>query len=159
MTRTAFVPVCVPSQKSRNLVLVEMETSTGRRLVWVIIDLDASSAIGSLAGQKITSSACYPPEMARGELAKAAPLTRAADLTATVAEKKTQLDVAMQRHESDVVASLAFERKKLEAELKHVGGTVGAEPVKASIQFEMWYFGTYQRSSLCLHQYSRNVHF
>ena len=34
---------------------------------WILIDLDASCKIGSLAGQKVTSSACFPPEMARSK--------------------------------------------------------------------------------------------
>ena len=120
---------------------MEIETSTGKQLVWVLIDLDASCEIGTPAGQKITSSAFYPPEMARQELMKQAPPTHAADLTAVVAEKQAQLDAAMQRRENEVVASLTSELKQLEAELKHVAGTAQAEPIKASIQFEMWYFG------------------
>jgi len=32
---------------------------------WVLIDLDATCAIGSVAGQKVTSTAYFPPEMAR----------------------------------------------------------------------------------------------
>ena len=122
---------------------IEIETSTGRQLVWVLIDLDASCTIGSLAGQKVTSSAFYPPEMARQELMKQAPPTHATDLAATVAEKKTQLDAAMQRRENEAVSSLTLELKQLEAELKHVGpGSTGElDPIKASIQFEMWYLG------------------
>ena len=50
--------------KSRNICLIEVE----RREQWIIIDLDASCTIGASAGQKITSSACYPPEMARRHL-------------------------------------------------------------------------------------------
>jgi hypothetical protein len=120
---------------------VEIETSTGKQMVWVLIDLDASCEIGTPAGQKITSSAFYPPEMARQELMKQAPPTHAADLTAVAAEKQAQLDAAMQRRENEVVASLTSELKQLEAELKHVAGTAQAEPIHASIQFEMWYFG------------------
>ena len=120
---------------------MEIETSTGKQLVWVLIDLDASCEIGTPAGQKITSSAFYPPEMGRQELMKQAPPTHAADLTAVVAEKQAQLDAAMQRRENEVVASLTSELKQLEAELKHVAGTAQAEPIQASIQFEMWYFG------------------
>lgn len=37
---------------------------------WILIDLDASCALGALAGQKVTSSAFFPPEMARRELDK-----------------------------------------------------------------------------------------
>jgi hypothetical protein len=120
---------------------VEIETSTGKQMVWVLIDLDASCEIGTPAGQKITSSAFYPPEMARQELMKQAPPTHAADLTAVAAEKQAQLDAAMRRREIEVVASLTSELKQLEAELKHVAGTAQAEPIHASIQFEMWYFG------------------
>ena len=38
---------------------------------WVLIDLDASCSIGGPAGQKVTSSAFFPPEMARYELERA----------------------------------------------------------------------------------------
>ena len=41
------------------------------RAFWVLIDLDASCNLGDLAGQKVTSSAFFPPEMARRELDKA----------------------------------------------------------------------------------------
>ena len=37
---------------------------------WILIDLDASCTLGALAGQKVTSSAFFPPEMARRELGK-----------------------------------------------------------------------------------------
>jgi hypothetical protein len=76
---------------------VEIETSTSKQLVWVLIDLDASCEIGTRAGQKLTSSAFYPPEIARQKLMKQAPPTHARDLTAVVAEKQAQLDAAMQR--------------------------------------------------------------
>jgi hypothetical protein len=76
---------------------VEIETSTGKQMVWVLIDLDASCEIGTRAGQKLTSSAFYPPEIARQKLMKQAPPTHARDLTAVVAEKQAQLDAAMQR--------------------------------------------------------------
>jgi hypothetical protein len=134
--------MCVCLQKPRNLVLYEIETSTGKLLAWVAIDLDASSAIGSLAGQKVTSSASFPPEMARQELAKGAQMTRSADdLAMVVAEKKSALDDAMQSRERDVVATLSLELKQLEAELKYQTDGDAAEPVRASVQFEMWYFG------------------
>ena len=35
---------------------------------WILIDLDASCNLGELAGQKVTSTAFFPPEMARREL-------------------------------------------------------------------------------------------
>eukprot|EP01049_Picozoa_sp_SAG25_P017497 SAG25_NODE_4553_length_791_cov_1.414740_1_plen_175_part_01 len=125
--------------KPRNLLLVEVETSSGKQLVWVLIDLDASCKIGALAGQKVTSSAFYPPEMARQELMKHASSTHAVDLAVIVPQKTTQLNAAMQRGENEVVTSLTLELKQLEAELKHVGGTTEVELVKASVQFEMWY--------------------
>jgi hypothetical protein len=37
---------------------------------WILIDLDASCNLGDPAGQKITSTAFFPPEMARRELSK-----------------------------------------------------------------------------------------
>ena len=53
--------------KSRNLVETVLPDGTTS---WVLIDLDAACPIGSNAGQKITSSAFYPPEMAQFELRK-----------------------------------------------------------------------------------------
>ena len=38
---------------------------------WLLIDLDASCKLGAPAGQKITSSSCFAPELARRELDKA----------------------------------------------------------------------------------------
>jgi serine/threonine protein kinase len=61
--------------KPRNLILLELDTVdedgvvTGTEWTWCVIDLDASCKIGDVAGQKITSSAYFPPEMARRELA------------------------------------------------------------------------------------------
>jgi hypothetical protein len=57
--------------KPRNVIQLEIDTEDGMQLVWVLIDLDASCAIGKLAGQKVTSSAYFPPEMARRELSHA----------------------------------------------------------------------------------------
>ena len=51
--------------KPRNLVQMLVE----REMAWVLIDLDASCEIGSLAGQKVTSSAYFSPETARQHLA------------------------------------------------------------------------------------------
>ena len=48
---------------------VEIKTESGTELVWVLIDLDASCEMGALAGQKVTSSAFIPPELARQQLA------------------------------------------------------------------------------------------
>eukprot|EP01049_Picozoa_sp_SAG25_P002191 SAG25_NODE_112_length_14924_cov_13.606476_7_plen_955_part_00 len=50
--------------KPRNIVQIVVD---GEEL-WILIDLDASCQLGALAGQKITSSAFFPPEMARREL-------------------------------------------------------------------------------------------
>jgi len=49
--------------KPRNLVEVHLDK-------WILIDLDASCALGTAAGQKVTSSGFFPPEMARRELDK-----------------------------------------------------------------------------------------
>ena len=38
--------------------------------MWVLIDLDASCLLRSDAGQKVTSSANFPPELAEYELDK-----------------------------------------------------------------------------------------
>ena len=64
--------------KPRNIVLLQLGTA----LAWVLIDLDASCEIGSLAGQKVTSSAFLSPEMARQQLAP--PASKADLVTASV---------------------------------------------------------------------------
>ena len=43
--------------------------------IWNLIDLDASCAIGEMTGQKVTSSAFFPPEMARQQLAPGAQMS------------------------------------------------------------------------------------
>ena len=48
----------------------DAEAWVGDELAWILIDLDASCNLGALAGQKVTSNAFYPPEMARRELDK-----------------------------------------------------------------------------------------
>lgn len=53
--------------KARNIVLITGEDDIE---MWVLIDLDASCELDSYAGQKVTSSANFPPEMARYELEK-----------------------------------------------------------------------------------------
>ena len=53
--------------KSRNIVEVAQEDGD---IVWALIDLDAACTIGAAAGQKITSNAFFPPELARYELEK-----------------------------------------------------------------------------------------
>ena len=40
-------------------------------MMWILIDLDATCKLGSAAGQKVTSTAYFPPELARRELDKA----------------------------------------------------------------------------------------
>ena len=67
---------------------MQIKTEFGTELAWVLIDLDASCEIGSLAGQKVTSCACFPPEMARQQLAKDAVATRAADLAELIETKE-----------------------------------------------------------------------
>jgi hypothetical protein len=49
-----------------NIVMIYIEG----KACWILIDLDASCTLGALAGQKVTSSAFFPPEMARRELDK-----------------------------------------------------------------------------------------
>ena len=49
-----------------NIVMIYIEG----KACWILIDLDASCNLGALAGQKVTSSAFFPPEMARRELDK-----------------------------------------------------------------------------------------
>ena len=60
--------------KPRNVVSVESK--------WYLIDLDASSKIGAPAGQKLTSSAFFPPEIARFEIEKASSESTAVDIIA-----------------------------------------------------------------------------
>eukprot|EP01045_Picozoa_sp_COSAG04_P004677 COSAG04_NODE_208_length_20334_cov_13.999852_1_plen_2534_part_10 len=67
--------------KPRNLVQMLIE----RVMVWLLIDLDASCGIGSLAGQKVTSSAYFAPEMARQHLSSSAAGEAAAPVKASVA--------------------------------------------------------------------------
>ena len=47
-----------------NIVMIFIEG----KAFWILIDLDASCNLGAPAGQKVTSSAYFPPEMARREL-------------------------------------------------------------------------------------------
>eukprot|EP01046_Picozoa_sp_COSAG06_P011051 COSAG06_NODE_621_length_13727_cov_26.487893_3_plen_912_part_00 len=71
--------------KARNIVKITI----GNVSLWLLIDLDASCSFKSPAGQKVTSSANFPPEMARYELqkklAKAGCSTPPVPLEATVA--------------------------------------------------------------------------
>ena len=53
--------------KSRNVVELTLDDGSSS---WILIDLDAACRISEAAGQKLTSSAFYPPEMARYELQK-----------------------------------------------------------------------------------------
>ena len=46
MSLTCVHPAVLLSQKPRNLVLVEIDTSTGKQLIWVVIDLDACVRCG-----------------------------------------------------------------------------------------------------------------
>ena len=133
--------------KPRNLVEIEVVTASGTDLCWLPIDMDASCKMGSVAGQKVTSSGCFPPEMARQVLAKGAGPTRAADLTALVAQKEQELRAAMESRDTDGVVLLSSEIKRFKAEIKHAGDT---EPIVASVGFEMWYLGTlmYQLTTL-----------
>ena len=132
--------------KPRNLVLLEIQTDSGTVLAWTLIDMDASCAIGELAGLKLTSSAFFCPEMARQQLAKVAAPTREADLTKVISEKSTKLETAMATKDMNAVALLAPEVNKLKAELRHIKEV---KLVKASIQLEMWSFGVmlYQLST------------
>ena len=49
----------------RENIYIFLATDKGR---WVLIDLDAACRLGEAAGQKRTSSGCYPPELARQAL-------------------------------------------------------------------------------------------
>ena len=53
--------------KSRNLVEIILPDGTK---CWILIDLDAACPIDQAAGQKVTSNAFFPPEMARYALDK-----------------------------------------------------------------------------------------
>ena len=52
--------------KPRNILKVVAD----ERVAWILADLDASCEFGALAGQKVTSSGFFPPEMARTVLHK-----------------------------------------------------------------------------------------
>ena len=56
---------------TRKFACPHRNTFTCMHLRRMLIDLDASCRIGESAGQKVTSSASFPPEMARYELEKA----------------------------------------------------------------------------------------
>ena len=55
------------------------------------IDLDASCDLGMRAGQKVTSSGCFPPEMARHELNKAMLDKSADDIERVLASQQFEL--------------------------------------------------------------------
>ena len=133
---------CHGDIKPRNLIQLEVETDSGTELAWVMIDLDASCAIGSEAGQKVTSSAYFPPEMARQQLAKAAKPTRRADLRGLMAQKEGELDLleSTPRKLRDITKTktIMADIEQIRAELKH---SAAPEPLRASIVLEMWYFG------------------
>ena len=59
--------------KPRNIVQVQQ---VGGGSAWVLIDLDASCRLGDRAGQKVTSSACFPPEMAQRRLLKMSSMSK-----------------------------------------------------------------------------------
>eukprot|EP01048_Picozoa_sp_COSAG05_P004105 COSAG05_NODE_209_length_14039_cov_138.574892_15_plen_298_part_00 len=52
--------------KPRNIVKVSTDDMAQSK--WILIDMDASCALSTAAGQKVTSSAFFPPEMACREL-------------------------------------------------------------------------------------------
>ena len=136
--------------KSRNLLQLEMkDASAVDVLVWVLTDLDASCEIGSPAGEKITSSACYPPEMARQVLLSASAgkidSARKIEVEKIIIQKGEELDAVnviptVRKTASDnaKVKQLTADIEQLKAELNHSGSS---EPVTASIGYEMWYFG------------------
>ena len=56
--------------KARNIVRVRIVAPDGTvSFIWILIDLDASCGLRKQTGQKVTSSSCFPPEMARQQLA------------------------------------------------------------------------------------------
>ena len=112
--------------KPRNIVMID-----GR---WILIDMDAASEIGAPAGRKVTSTACWPPEMTRAQ--KRRPATT---VQADVEEKKKELDKLHAEHgRSRATRSLEEELDSLMAELEF-----GEEehPIVASVAFEAWYVG------------------
>ena len=137
-------------QKPRNLILLEIEVHdsdgqvTDMEPSWVLIDLDAACQIGALAGEKITSSAYFPPEIARQQLTSSTDdtlnrqSTWEAELAKCIDEKRTELDQPGAKDDLTSWIALAQEVQELEAELKHSSST---QPVEATIALEMWYFG------------------
>ena len=121
--------------KLRNLIQMA-DPERPVEFIWNVIDLDASCKIGEPAGQKVTSSACFPPEMARQQLSKGE--TQSQDRAIELSRLKAAAQMAMKSLDLDRVVSLAQEIKLLEMELSRPST---AEPITASIGFEMWYFG------------------
>ena len=120
--------------KPRNVVQIRV----GMYLRWVLIDLDACCTIGERAGQKLTSSACWPPEMARQHLKRDGNASQV--IAAQLAKQQTQLDKASKKYGPSArpAVRLAAEVASLEAELTFGGKQ---DEVLASVAFEMWYFG------------------
>jgi hypothetical protein len=121
--------------KPRNVIQIQDPEQPG--VVWNLIDLDASCAIGELAGQKVTSSACFPPEMARQQLAQGTEMS-AEEIQTKIVEYEDQLDTLNARRDRAEIARLNDEIELLEAKLSH---DATPDPIVASVGFEMWYFG------------------
>ena len=105
--------------------------------IWNLIDLDASCAIGEMAGQKVTSSAFFPPEMARQQLAKGAKMT-IEDIETEIRECEAQLDTLNRRTDRAKIKCLNDEIDRLIAKLSQDDTP---DAIKATVGFEMWYFG------------------
>ena len=120
--------------KPRNVVKI----AQGTRMKWTLIDLDASCAIGDEAGQKVTSSACFPPEMARWELAKSG-RTSQEEVHRQLAERERQLETLDARRDRKEINKISNDIDVLEATLAQ--GATESDVVTATIGFEMWYFG------------------
>ena len=107
--------------KARNLIQMKI----GMELIWLLIDMDASCAIGELAGQKVTSSASFPPEMARQELAtreRSWNSTQSSPRHLSLQKKKSELANAIQEaartSQFEGIATLSENLKLVEAQLK-----------------------------------------
>eukprot|EP01047_Picozoa_sp_COSAG01_P062225 COSAG01_NODE_7883_length_3009_cov_2.423368_2_plen_664_part_01 len=121
--------------KPRNLI--QIQDPDQPVFIWNLIDLDASCAIGELAGQKVTSSACFPPEMARQQLAQGMEMS-AEEIETKIAECEAQIDTLNGRRDRTQIKLLNDEIDLLEAKLSQ---DLTPDAIVASVGFEMWYFG------------------
>ena len=130
----------------RNIVQVEVDTDTGTELAWTLIDLDASCPIGEDAGQKLTSS--YVRTATAQRLC-----SHGCDCLSLRSRSPALMSISLfgcsayfppEMARQQLAKSAASDGLTWSAELQQ------REPIKAPVQYEMWYFGAllYQVISL-----------